>query len=107
MRTDRLVAILLLLQQREQVTAVQVARELEVSERTARRDLDALAMAGVPVYSVQGRSGGWRLVGGARTDLSGLPAGEPRALSLAAAPPSAAPPAVKAALRKLVRALPE
>jgi predicted DNA-binding transcriptional regulator YafY len=41
-RTDRLVAILLLLQQREQVTAAEVARELEVSERTARRDLDAL-----------------------------------------------------------------
>ena len=46
MRADRLVAILLLLQQRDQVTAAQVARELEVSERTARRDLDALAMAG-------------------------------------------------------------
>ena len=58
MRTDRLVATLLLLQQREQVTAAEVARELEVSERTARRDLDALAMAGVPVYSVQGRGGG-------------------------------------------------
>ena len=48
------------MQQREQVTAAEVARELEVSERTARRDLDALAMAGVPVYSVQGRGGGWR-----------------------------------------------
>ena len=51
-RADRLVAILLLLQQREQVTASEVALELEVSERTARRDLDALAMAGVPVYSM-------------------------------------------------------
>ena len=71
MRADRLVAILLLLQQREKVTASEVAAELEVSERTARRDLEALAMAGVPVYSVQGRGGGWRLVGGARTDLSG------------------------------------
>lgn len=56
-RADRLVAILLLLQQREQVTAAEVARELEVSERTARRDLDALTMAGVPVYSVRGRGG--------------------------------------------------
>jgi predicted DNA-binding transcriptional regulator YafY len=100
-------AILLLLQQREQVTAPEVARELEISERTARRDLDALAMAGVPVYSVQGRGGGWRLLGGARTDLSGLTAGEARALFLAASPASAAPPAVKAALRKLVQALPE
>ncbi|MEZ5246902.1 MAG: WYL domain-containing protein [Acidimicrobiales bacterium] len=107
MRTDRLVAILLLLQQREQVTAAEVAREMEVSERTARRDLEALAMAGVPVYSVQGRGGGWRLVGGARTDLSGLTASEARALFLVAGPASAATPTVKAALRKLVQALPE
>jgi predicted DNA-binding transcriptional regulator YafY len=100
-------AILLMLQRREQVTASDVARELEVSERTARRDLDALAMAGVPVYSMRGRGGGWRLVGGARTDLSGLTEGEARALFLVAGPASAATPAVKAALRKLVRALPE
>ncbi|MFD9717806.1 helix-turn-helix transcriptional regulator [Streptomyces sp. NPDC059076] len=107
MRTDRLVAILLLLQRREEVTAAEVAQELEISERTARRDLDALAMAGVPVYSMQGRGGGWRLVGGARTDLSGLTASEARALFLVAGPASAATPAVKAALRKLVQALPE
>jgi len=107
MRTDRLVAVLLLLQRREQVTAAEVARELEVSERTARRDLDALAMAGVPVYATQGRGGGWRLVGGARTDLSGLTASEARALFLVAGPASAATPAVKTALRKLVQALPE
>ncbi|MBW4701967.1 WYL domain-containing protein [Micromonospora sp. RL09-050-HVF-A] len=106
-RADRLVAILLLLQQREQVTAAEVARELEISERTARRDLDALGMAGVPVYSVQGRGGGWRLVGGARTDLSGLTAGEARALFLVAGPASAVTPTVKAALRKLAHALPE
>ncbi|SDJ44508.1 Predicted DNA-binding transcriptional regulator YafY, contains an HTH and WYL domains [Lentzea albidocapillata subsp. violacea] len=106
-RTDRLVAVLLLLQRREQVTAAEVARELEVSERTARRDLDALAMAGVPVYSLQGRGGGWRLVGGARTDLSGLTESEARALFLVAGPASVATPTVKAALRKLVHALPE
>lgn len=107
MRTDRLVAVLLLLQRREHVTAAEVARELEVSERTARRDLDALAMAGVPLYSTRGRGGGWRLVGGARTDLSGLTASEARALFLVAGPASSATPTVKAALRKLVRALPE
>ncbi|MBM2615819.1 WYL domain-containing protein [Actinoplanes sp. LDG1-06] len=107
MRADRLMAILLLLQQREQLTAAEVARELEISERTARRDLDALSTAGVPIYSLQGRGGGWRLVGGARTDLSGLTEGEARALFLAAGPASAAAPALKAALRKLVRALPE
>ncbi|WP_329791126.1 HTH domain-containing protein [Lentzea sp. DG1S-22] len=107
MRTDRLLAVLLLLQRRGQVTAAEVARELEVSERTARRDLDALATAGVPVYSLRGRGGGWRLVGGARTDLSGLTASEARALFLVAGPAAAATPAVKAALRKLVHALPE
>lgn len=107
MRSDRLVAILLMLQRREQVTAAEVAAELEVSERTARRDLDALAQSGVPVYSIQGRSGGWRLLGGGRTDLSGLTASETRALFLVAGPASTATPAVRSALRKLVRALPE
>jgi predicted DNA-binding transcriptional regulator YafY len=66
-RADRLMAILLLLQQREQVTAAEVARELEVSERTARRDLDALAIAGVPVYSLQGRGAGASWAAPART----------------------------------------
>ena len=110
MKSDRLVAILLMLQRREQVTAAEVARELEVSERTARRDLDALGQAGIPIYSVQGRSGGWRLLGGGRTDLSGLTASEARALFLVAGPAAAtgaAEPELKAALRKLVRALPE
>lgn len=107
MRADRLVAILLLLQSRGQVTAAEVAAELEVSERTARRDLEALGMAGLPVYSLQGRNGGWQLAGGGRTDLSGLTAAEARALFLVAGPSSSATPQVKAALRKLVRALPE
>src|SRR5580704_2914080 len=108
MRADRLVATLLLLQARGQVTAAEVAAELEVSERTARRDLDALGMAGLPIYSQQGRNGGWRLAGGGRTDLSGLTAGEARALFLLTGPASvAASPQLKGALRKLVRALPE
>ena len=107
MRADRLVALLLLLQTRKQVTVPEVARELEISERTARRDLEALGMAGIPVYSRQGRNGGWQLLGGARTDLSGLTSAESRALFLVAGPASTATPEVKAALRKLVRALPE
>ncbi|HEX7094857.1 MAG TPA: WYL domain-containing protein [Acidimicrobiales bacterium] len=107
MRADRLVAILLMLQRRGQVTAAEVAAELEISERTARRDLEALGMAGLPVYSQQGRNGGWKLLGGARTDLSGLTAAEARALFLVAGPQSSATPEVKAALRKLLRALPE
>ncbi len=107
MRADRLMAVLLLLQARGRVTAAEVAAELEVSERTARRDLEALSTAGVPVYSQQGRNGGWQLIGGARTDLSGLTAAETRALFLVAGPASTATPKVKAALRKLVSALPE
>jgi predicted DNA-binding transcriptional regulator YafY len=106
-RADRLVAVLLLLQTKGQVTAAEVAAELEVSERTARRDLEALGMAGIPVYSRQGRNGGWQLLGGAKTDLSGLTAAQARALFLVAGPSSGATPEVKAALRKLVRALPE
>jgi len=107
MRADRLVAILLLLQQRQRVTADEVASELEVSSRTARRDLEALGVAGLPVYSMPGRNGGWYLAGGGRTDLSGLTAAEAQALFLVAGPSAATTPELKAALRKLVRALPE
>jgi predicted DNA-binding transcriptional regulator YafY len=107
MRADRLVATLLFLQSRGRVTASEVADELEVSIRTARRDLEALSIAGIPVYSQAGRGGGWSLVGGARTDLSGLTADEARTLFLVAGPSSAVTPAAKAALRKLVQALPE
>jgi predicted DNA-binding transcriptional regulator YafY len=107
MRADRLVATLLFLQSRGRVTADEVAEELEVSVRTARRDLEALSIAGIPVYSQPGRGGGWSLVGGARTDLSGLTATEARTLFLVAGPSSAVTPEAKAALRKLVQALPE
>jgi len=112
MRADRLVATLLFLQSRGRVTAAELARELEVSVATARRDLEALSTAGIPVYPQPGRGGGWALVGGARTDLSGLTAPEARALfllagpSVAAAASAAAAPEAKSALRKLVRALP-
>jgi len=107
MRADRLVALLLLLQRRGRLTAAEAATELEVSERTARRDLEALAMAGLPIYSVRGCHGGWALAGGGRTDLSGLSAAEVRALFLLTGPSSSASGDVRAALRKLVRALPE
>ncbi len=107
MRADRLIALLLLLQRRGSVTAAQVASELEISERTARRDLEALAMSGVPVYSTAGRGGGWTLLGGARTDLTGLSADEARALFLAAGPALDSTPELKSAMRKLTGALPE
>ena len=72
MRADRLVAALLLMESRGRLTAAELARELEISVATARRDLEALSTAGIPVYPQPGRGGGWSLVGGARTDLSGL-----------------------------------
>ncbi len=107
MRADRLVATLLVLQSKGRVTAAELASELEVSVKTARRDLEALAIAGIPVYSQPGKGGGWSLLGGARTDLSGLTADEARTLFLIAGPSSTATPDAKAALRKLVQALPE
>lgn len=107
MRADRLVAVLLVMQARGRVTAAELAGELEVSVATARRDLEALSSAGVPVYPQRGRGGGWRLVGRARTDLSGLTSSEARALFLLVGPAAAGSPEVQAVVRKLVRALPE
>jgi predicted DNA-binding transcriptional regulator YafY len=106
MRADRLVAVLLLMQARGRVTAAELADELEISVATARRDLEALSAAGVPVYPQPGRGGGWSLVGGARTDLTGLTASEAQALFLLAGPAASVAPEVKSALRKLVQALP-
>ncbi|GAB3448396.1 helix-turn-helix transcriptional regulator [Actinophytocola sediminis] len=107
MRADRLVATLLYLQSHGRVTAAEVAAELEVSVATARRDLEALSSAGIPVYPQPGRNGGWSLVGGARTDLSGLTSTEAQALFLLVGPAAAVSPVAKAALRKLVQALPQ
>ena len=109
MRADRLVATLLLLQSRGRVTAAEVASELEVSVATARRDLESLSTAGIPVYPQPGRGGGWSLVGGARTDLSGLTAAEAQALFLLVGPAASTSvvPEIRSALRKLVRALPD
>ncbi|WP_309111000.1 WYL domain-containing protein [Saccharothrix sp.] len=107
MRADRLVAALLLMQARGRVTAAELAAELEVSVATARRDLEALSAAGIPVYPQPGRGGGWELVGRARTDLSGLSASEAQALFVLVGPAAAVSAEAKAALRKLVRALPE
>ncbi|TQS40982.1 helix-turn-helix transcriptional regulator [Cryptosporangium phraense] len=107
MRADRLVATLLLLQSKGRVTAAQLAGELETSVATARRDLEALSAAGIPVYPQAGRGGGWSLVGGARTDLSGLSASEAQALFLLVGPAAAISDEAKTALRKLVQALPK
>ena len=78
-----------------------------MSVATARRDLEALSAAGIPVYPQPGRGGGWSLVGGARTDLSGLSATEAQALFLLVGPAADVSDEAKAALRKLVQALPK
>lgn len=106
MRADRLIQALLLLQGRPRITAAELAAELEVSVPTARRDLEALAMAGVPIYPTRGRGGGWRLIGGARTDLTGLTETEVTSVLIALTQTLGADPERIAAMRKLVRAMP-
>lgn len=105
-RADQLVAALLILQRHERVTAAELAEQLEVSVPTARRDLEALSAAGVPVYPQPGRGGGWSLLGGARTDLSGLNANEVRALFTLTGPSTRLTPEARTALRKLMAAIP-
>lgn len=107
MRADRLVATLLVMQARGLVTARQLADELEISVATARRDLEALSAAGIPVYPQPGRGGGWRLLGEGRTDLSGFSAEEARALFLLLGPRAGESDSARSALRKILRALPE
>lgn len=82
MRADRLLSILLLLQGEKRLTAAALARRLEVSERTIYRDMEALGTAGVPVMAERGASGGWYLMEGYETNLTGLNLPELQALLL-------------------------
>lgn len=110
MRADRLLSLMMLLQARGQMTAQQLARELEVSERTIYRDVDALSGAGVPIYAERGPEGGYALLDSYRTDLTGLTEDQVRALFMLTIPAPLAELGVgkelKAAMLKLRAALP-
>lgn len=111
MRADRLVSLVLLLRRRERMTAGQLAAELEVSVRTVLRDIDALSTAGVPVYAERGRHGGFALLPGFRTELTGLTADEALALLTAVShrsgPAFGLGTSLSSAALKVVDALPE
>jgi predicted DNA-binding transcriptional regulator YafY len=85
-RASRIVQLLLLLQTRGRLTAAQLAAELEVSVRTVYRDVEALHGAGVPLYGEAGHAGGYRLVEGYRTRLTGLTENEAESLFLTGLP---------------------
>jgi predicted DNA-binding transcriptional regulator YafY len=111
MRADRLLSLVLLLRHRGRMTAAELARELEVSPRTVFRDVEALSTAGIPVYAERGSRGGFALLPGFTTDLTGLTHDE--ALALLTAQSRATPealglgPAFAAAVRKIVAAMPD
>ncbi|UFU06753.1 helix-turn-helix transcriptional regulator [Ruania halotolerans] len=111
MRADRLVSLVLLLRQRGRMTADTLARELEVSTRTVLRDIEALSVAGVPVYAERGRYGGFALLPGFRTELTGLNHEEALALLTAGSGHGeqvfGLGSALASAMRKVVDAMPE
>jgi predicted DNA-binding transcriptional regulator YafY len=86
MRADRLLSLLMLLQSKGKMTAKDLAMQLEVSERTVYRDINALSSAGVPIYAEPGREGGFALLDSYRTSLTGMTDGELQALFMLSIP---------------------
>jgi predicted DNA-binding transcriptional regulator YafY len=111
MRADRLLSLVMLLQTRGRMTASELARELEVSERTIYRDVIALGSSGIPVYTDRGPGGGIALLDSYRTSLTGLNEDETAALFMVSIPAPLEALGVgsklRAALLKLSAALPE
>src|ERR671911_409279 len=106
MRASRLVSFLLVLQTRGHLTALELADRLAVSERTVQRDARELAEAGVPIVSVRGPAGGYRLERGYRTKLTGLDASEAEALFVGPAAELGLGRELSAARLKLLASLP-
>jgi predicted DNA-binding transcriptional regulator YafY len=111
MRADRLLAMMMLLQSRGKMTAHVLAEELGVSQRTILRDVEALSIAGIPIYAEGGHGGGIALDENYRTSLTGLKEDEVRALFVSSSGSLLRDiglgEAVESTLRKLAAALPE
>src|ERR1700731_1395858 len=109
MKSDRLLSALMLLQAHGRLSTRELAERLEISQRTAHRDMEALSAAGIPIFALRGAHGGWELEKGWRTKVPGLDEAELRAL-LMSQPSALGHPSLAAASErafgKLLAAMP-
>jgi predicted DNA-binding transcriptional regulator YafY len=109
MKSDRLLSALMLLQAHGRLSSRELAERLEISQRTAHRDMEALSAAGIPILALRGAHGGWQLEKGWRTKVPGLDEAELRALLMTQPSALGDPRLVAAAERafgKLMAAMP-